>query len=71
MFFALVLFGGLLEPKLVAIGLTPLMAAVQAGAAQNVFSKSSKHSLFDPCKQLAFMPLDKETQARCFAACLY
>ena len=62
LFFALVLFSGPLDPMLAAIGLTPLMAAVLVGAAQNVFSKSAKYSLFDPCKEMAYIPLDKETQ---------
>jgi AAA family ATP:ADP antiporter len=40
------------------------MAAVLVGAAQNVFSKSSKYSLFDPCKEMAYIPLDQETQLK-------
>ena len=62
LFFALVLFGAPLNPMLATFGLTPLMAAVLVGAAQNVFSKSSKYSLFDPCKEMAYIPLDQETQ---------
>lgn len=53
MFFSLVLFSDSVAPTLKAMGLTPLMAAVLVGAAQNVFSKSSKYSLFDPCKEMA------------------
>ncbi len=56
------LFGAPLDPMLATWGLTPLMAAVLVGAAQNVFSKSSKYSLFDPCKEMAYIPLDQETQ---------
>lgn len=41
-FFALVLFSGPLTPSLAALGMTPLYAAVLVGAAQNIFSKSSK-----------------------------
>ena len=63
-FFALILFGAPLDPMLATFGLTPLMAAVLVGAAQNVFSKSSKYSLFDPCKEMAYIPLDQETQVR-------
>lgn len=45
-FFALVLFSDSVKPALAAMGMTPLYAAVLVGAAQNVFSKSSKYSLF-------------------------
>jgi AAA family ATP:ADP antiporter len=64
LFFSLVLFSDAVEPSLKALGLTPLMAAVLVGAAQNVFSKSSKYSLFDPCKEMAYIPLDEEVRAR-------
>lgn len=71
-FFALVLFSAPLEPTLAVLGLTPLYAAVLVGAAQNIFSKSSKYSLFDPCKEMAYIPLDQETKVsergRCWVA---
>lgn len=63
-FFGLVLFSAPLDPLLTSLSLTPLMAAVLVGAAQNVFSKSSKYSLFDPCKEMAYIPLDQETQLK-------
>jgi hypothetical protein len=63
-FFGLVLFSAPLDPLLTKLALTPLMAAVLVGAAQNVFSKSSKYSLFDPCKEMAYIPLDQETQLK-------
>eukprot|EP00887_Chlorella_sp_A99_P006020 scaffold27.g6020.t1 len=67
-FFSLVLFSGPLEPALATLGLTPLYAAVLVGAAQNIFSKSSKYSLFDPCKEMSYIPLDLETKTKGKAA---
>lgn len=67
-FFALVLFSTPLTPMLAGLGMTPLFAAVLVGAAQNIFSKSSKYSLFDPCKEMAYIPLDDETKTKGKAA---
>ena len=61
-FFALTIAGSSVAGPLANIGLTPLYAAVLVGAAQNVFSKSAKYALFDPCKEMAYIPLDRETQ---------
>ncbi|KAL0903811.1 hypothetical protein M5K25_025864 [Dendrobium thyrsiflorum] len=59
-FFSLILFGEPLVPLLAQVGMTPLLAAVYVGALQNIFSKSAKYSLFDPCKEMAYIPLDEE-----------
>jgi AAA family ATP:ADP antiporter len=67
-FFGLVLFSAPLTPALTTLGLTPLFAAVLVGAAQNIFSKGSKYSLFDPCKEMAYIPLDDETRTKGKAA---
>jgi len=67
-FFGLILLQGPLTPATTALGLTPLMACVLVGAAQNIFSKASKYSLFDPCKEMAFIPLDAETRNKGKAA---
>lgn len=61
-FFSLVLFSDPLAPALAKLGVTPLLAAVYVGAIQNIFSKSAKYSLFDPCKEMAYIPLDEETK---------
>jgi ATP:ADP antiporter, AAA family len=67
-FFALVLYSEPLTPMLAGLGMTPLYAAVLVGAAQNIFSKGSKYSLFDPCKEMAYIPLDNETRTKGKAA---
>lgn len=46
------------------LGTTPLMVAVIFGAFQNVLSKSSKYSLFDPTKEIAYIPLDQDQKVK-------
>jgi len=67
-FFSLIIFNGFFSPVTAALGMTPLMLAVIIGAAQNVLSKSSKYSLFDPCKEMAYIPLDAEQKTKGKAA---
>ena len=67
-FFATNLFGKSMEPVAALVGLTPLMLSVILGAAQNIMSKSSKYSLFDPCKEMAYIPLDQESKTKGKAA---
>ncbi|TYH68261.1 hypothetical protein ES332_D06G246200v1 [Gossypium tomentosum] len=67
-FFSLILFGDPLGPALAEFGMTPLPAAVYVGAMQNIFSKSAKYSLFDPCKEMAYIPLDEDTKVKGKAA---
>lgn len=67
-FFSLNMFSGVFEPVAGALGTTPLMLAVLVGAAQNILSKSSKYSLFDPCKEMAYIPLDQESKTKGKAA---
>lgn len=67
-FFSLILFSSSLSPFIAAIGTTPLIAAVMIGAVQNILSKSSKYSLFDPCKEMAYIPLDVEQKSKGKAA---
>ena len=41
-----------------------LMMAVWVGMVQNVLSKATKYALFDPTKEMAYIPLDKESKVR-------
>jgi len=67
-FFSLTLFPNFFAPITAQLGTTPLMLAVFIGAAQNILSKGAKYSLFDPCKEMAFIPLDSESKTKGKAA---
>lgn len=67
-FFALSIFSDFFAPLTAALGTNPLMLAVIVGAIQNILSKSAKYSLFDPCKEMAYIPLDQESKTKGKAA---
>lgn len=67
-FFSFVLFSSSLENFISYLGMTPLMCAVIFGAAQNILSKCTKYSLFDPTKEMAYIPLDEESKVKGKAA---
>jgi len=47
---------------------SPVWIAVIVGAAQNIMSKATKYSLFDPTKEMAYIPLDQESKVKGKAA---
>jgi AAA family ATP:ADP antiporter len=67
-FFGLSIFDSSLEPIIAMLGTTPLMLAVMFGTIQNVLSKSTKYALFDPTKEMAYIPLDSESKMKGKAA---
>jgi AAA family ATP:ADP antiporter len=67
-FFSLVLAPDVWKPVTTLFGTTPLMLAVLVGALQNVITKSTKYALFDPCKEMAFIPLSPEEKTKGKAA---
>ncbi len=67
-FFSFIIFGGSLQAMVQALGSTPLMLAVIFGTIQNIASKSSKYSFFDPTKEMAYIPLGQEEKVKGKAA---
>lgn len=63
-FFIFVIFQSSLTPFMAFLGIPPLMLAVILGMIQNILSKSSKYSLFDPTKEMAYIPLDEESKVK-------
>lgn len=67
-FFSIVLFKSNLQSLFTMLKASPLMIVVIIGAIQNIMSKSSKYSLFDPTKEMAYIPLDDESKIKGKAA---
>lgn len=68
LFFIFVIFRENLVHIFAAFNTTPLMLAVGIGMVQNIMSKASKYSLFDPTKEMAYIPLDDESKVKGKAA---
>jgi AAA family ATP:ADP antiporter len=67
-FFSMIVFSEWASGVVSFLGTTPLMMAVIFGTAQNIMSKSSKYALFDPTKEMAYIPLDQEQKVKGKAA---
>ncbi len=67
-FFSFILFKDSLTGVIAMLGTTPLFLAVIFGMVQNIMSKSTKYSLFDPTKETAYIPLDQESKIKGKAA---
>ncbi len=63
-FFSLIIFKDVFAPYFSNVETTPLMIALIIGTFQNIASRATKNSLFDPVKEIAFIPLDQESKVK-------
>jgi ATP:ADP antiporter, AAA family len=67
-FFIFVIFENELTWISTSIGVTPLLVTVVVGSIQNVISKGIKYAVFDPTREMAYIPLDDELKIKGKAA---
>ena len=67
-FFSLIIFTDTFQPLIDSLGFTTLWVAVMFGTVQNIMSKASKYSMFDPTKEMTYIPLDEESKVKGKAA---
>lgn len=68
LFFCFLFFEKKMDPVMSFLGTTPLMMAVVISTAQQILSKSAKYALFDPTKEMSYIPLDQELKIKGKAA---
>jgi len=68
LFFAFILLSDLTSPILASLGVGVTYSAMMVGAVQNILSKGTKYSLFDPTKEMSYIPLDQELKTKGKAA---
>lgn len=64
LFFSLVLWKENSLTLALHLGTTPLMIASLIGTLQNVMTKACKYALFDPSKEMVYIPLDQEQKVK-------
>ena len=68
LFFLFIIFTGATESIAGWLGVAPAVITVTIGSFQNAFTKASKHSLFDPTKEMVYIPADEEIKVKGKAA---
>jgi AAA family ATP:ADP antiporter len=67
-FFSFVIFDASIGPLVEKCGFTALGVVITVGLMQNVLGKGVKYSLFDPTKEMSYIPLDDELKSKGKAA---
>jgi AAA family ATP:ADP antiporter len=68
LFFTFIFYQDTLSPIMALYGATPLLLAVYISTFQQFMSKSCKYSLFDPTKEMSYIPLDPVLRSKGKAA---
>lgn len=68
LFFVFVLGEGMMVGLVDMLGMSAMTLAFYVGLFQNVLSKGTKYSLFDPTKEMSYIPLDQELKTKGKAA---
>lgn len=68
LFFSFIIFKDSTAGMLSMLNMTPLLMAVMIGWGQNILTKGSKYSMFDPTKEMAYIPLSEGLRIRGKAA---
>ena len=64
LFFTFMIFNHHLTETIALLGTTPLWLSVIFGMTQNIMSKSAKYALFDPTKEMSYIPLSQELKVK-------
>jgi AAA family ATP:ADP antiporter len=67
-FFGIMMYTQSHSPLTPFMGTTMVMIAILFGMAQNILTKATKYSLFDPTKEMSYIPLDQELKVKGKAA---
>jgi ATP:ADP antiporter, AAA family len=68
LFFLFVIFQDQMDVFLGGMGIQAAHLAIWIGLVQNVLTKGAKYSLFDPTKEMAYIPLDEDSKIKGKAA---
>lgn len=68
LFFTFIIFRDSLGGMVSLFGVTSLYMTLMIGATQNILGKGMKYALFDPTKEMSYIPLDQEIKVKGKAA---